>query len=223
MGLWSQILSALTGSVPSSPERQPFRRWNVHNRRKGHKRSTAPKTFRNRHVQNFAKGLTTNRFFTKNRKQGSGFWAKINKPIIAFHGTPSSTNAKSILKDGWMVGSGNAFGDGIYFATDTSTAKQYAGSSGVYLKCRIQLGRSCSWNEEKKREYADWCRRKGVNQDNSAMTAFLIQTGFNSVRHNNIIVMLAPQYSNPTAWKRKQYKIRILSIHRASDDQKISV
>jgi len=145
------------------------------------------------------------------------------KKLVAFHGTPDSTHAKSIFRDGWMVGSGNAYGDGIYFATDVQTAKSYAGGSGVYLKCLLFLSRTCNWDATTQKRYDGWCQKKGVASNNSAKTAFLIQNGFDSVRSGNVIVMLAPQYANPTAWKRKNKKIRILSVHRSGNDRKIRV
>ena len=143
--------------------------------------------------------------------------------IIAYHGTPNQSNVKSILKDGWMVGSGNALGDGIYFVMDISTAKGYSGSNGIYIKCQLQLDRVCHWNSSIQKQFGIWCRNKNILPDNSAKTAFLIQNGYDTIQDGNIIVVLAPQYANSTAWKRKSKRIRIISIHRSSDNQRIRI
>jgi hypothetical protein len=142
---------------------------------------------------------------------------------IGYHGTPSAANAKSILSAGWLVGGGNARGDGVYFATTPAGAKAYAGSSGVYIKCRIRPGRTCVWSAGLRAAYRSWCRRASVAPDGSAECAFLLQKGFNSVRDNSVVVILAPQFRNAGAWKRKHPRIRVLSVHRASDDARVRV
>jgi hypothetical protein len=143
--------------------------------------------------------------------------------LVAYHGTPSPLNAGSILRDGFMAGSGNALGDGIYLATDLATAKAHAGSAGVYLKCSVKLGRTCFWGPLMQARYAAWCQKRGVRQDASAMTAFLLQHGYNTLQNGKVVVVLVPQFVNPTAWKRKLHQIRILSVHRAADDRRIHV
>jgi hypothetical protein len=122
-----------------------------------------------------------------------------------------------------MTGSGNALGDGIYLATDLATAKTHAGGAGVYLKCSVELGRTCFWGPPMQARYATWCQRRGVRQDPSAITAFLIQQGYNTLQNRKVVVVLAPQFANPTAWKRRQPRIKILGVHRASDDRRVHV
>lgn len=144
--------------------------------------------------------------------------------VVAYHGTKSPEIAKSIFRDGWQTGTGNALGDGTYFTTDLSTAKGYTGGAGgVYLKCAIRLGRVCTWDGASQARYAEWCRRHAVTPNGSAITAYLLRHGFDTVRSGNILVVLAPQYANPTAWKRWNPRIRILGVYRASDDQRIRV
>jgi hypothetical protein len=143
--------------------------------------------------------------------------------VVAYHGTPSITNARSICRDGFMAGGGNSLGDGIYLATDLATAKSYAGSTGVYVKCLVNLGRTCVWGAPMQARYAAWCQRHSVQQDNSAMTAFLLRNGFNTVQNGKIVVVLSPGYRNPTAWKLKSRFIKVLSVHRGSDDRRINV
>ncbi len=142
------------------------------------------------------------------------------RTVTAYHGTPSLENARSILRHGWMVGSGNASGDGIYLALDRATAKSYAGHSGVYLQCRIS-GRICQWNAAIQAQYGAWCQARGVRQDNSARTAFLIQQGYEIQENGSVLVVLAPQMANPTAWKRKDRRIRIVGVYRAADDRRL--
>lgn len=140
-----------------------------------------------------------------------------------YHGTPSVENARSIARNGWMVGSGNVLGDGIYFARNLSTARSYASSGGVYLKCAVKLGRTCTWDANMQQRFQQWCRRTGASQDRSAQTSFLLKNGYDTIQNGEVIVVLAPQYANPTAHKRKDRRIRILSIHRASDDRRVRV
>ena len=122
-----------------------------------------------------------------------------------------------------MAGGGNALGDGIYLATDVATAKSYAGSNGVYVKCLVTLGRTCVWATPMQARYAKWCQQHGVQQDNSAMTAFLLRNGFNTIQSGKVVVVLQPGYRNPTAWKQKSRFIKVLSVHRAVDSVRISV
>lgn len=121
-----------------------------------------------------------------------------------------------------MTGGGNALGDGVYLTTDLNAAKGYA-SGGVYLKCLVTLGRTCVWGSPMQARYGAWCQSRGVRQDNSAMTAFLLQHGYKTLQSGNVVVVLSPQFANPSAWKRKSGLIRVLSIHRASDGARIDV
>ena len=143
--------------------------------------------------------------------------------VIAYHGTPSTKNAGDILRNGFMVGHGNVYGDGIYFTTDANEAKGYAGSGGVYLRCRIGLGKTCNWDNGLKKQFQQWCKRRRVDEDQSAQTAFLLARGFDTLRSGSVVVVLQPQYANPSAHKRKLRRVRILSVHRASDGRRIRV
>jgi hypothetical protein len=55
------------------------------------------------------------------------------------------------------------------------------------------------------------------------MTAFLLQHGYNTLQNGKVVVVLAPQFANPTAWKRKSRLIKVLSVHRTSDDARVRV
>jgi hypothetical protein len=122
-----------------------------------------------------------------------------------------------------MVGHGNGLGDGIYFSKSLAEAKAYARTGGVYLRCRINLGKSAQWMAQLQSQYQCWCKERNVQANNSAITAFLRQRGYNTLTSGNIIVVLWPQSANPSAWKRKFREISIISVHRALDDARIRV
>jgi len=162
--------------------------------------------------------LATQRMRDHSVSQGSD-----HRQIIAYHGTPSTANARSILRDGWKVGSGNSAGDGVYFARDLATARIYAGNGGVYLKCRILLGRSCRWDGRMESIFKKWCDARGATRDGSAKTAFLRHQGYDTLTDGKVVVILQPRYANPEAWKKKDRRIRILGVYRASDGRKMRV
>jgi hypothetical protein len=56
-----------------------------------------------------------------------------------------------------------------------------------------------------------------------SVTAFLLQHGYHTLQNGKVVVVLAPQFANPTAWKRKSRLIKVLSVHQASDDRRIHV
>lgn len=143
--------------------------------------------------------------------------------VIAFHGTPSVTNAKSILMHGFATGHGNALGDGWYFARNPATAKGYAGSTGVLLRCIIYLGRTCVWDAPTQHRFSTWCQSRSIVPDSSARTVYLVRHGFDTLQNGDVIVVLAPQFANPAAWKRKDRRVRVLSVHRATDDRRLHV
>ncbi len=207
--LFRHALRAISraGETRSRPQHRSVRKTN-HTNRRHTKRTVSQKHKRYKNK--------------KSAKRSSKRRPNFNS-IIAYHGTQDKGNVRSIFRDGWMVGEGNALGDGIYFAKDISTAKSYAGPGGIYIKCLVRLGRTCQWNSDTQRRFNAWCKRKAVVSDNSAKTAFLIQNGYNTVRDGNVIVVLAPLYANCTAWKRKNRRIRILSVHRGSDGRRIRV
>jgi hypothetical protein len=122
-----------------------------------------------------------------------------------------------------MTGRGNGLADGIYFSRNVATAKTYASTSGVLVKCRLRLGKTCTWDAQMQQRFTQWCQARGVMADNSGKTAYLLRHGFETMQSRDVIVLLAPQFANPTAWKRKDRRIRILSVHRAADDQRIHV
>jgi hypothetical protein len=175
--------------------------------------STHPSRRQHRRGQTRSAPRTTNR--RRNTPAG--------QQVIAYHGTPAAANAASIIKHGFMVKSGNALGDGVYLSQSLQEAKGYTGTIGVYLRCRVYLGRSAQWTPQLRNDYQLWCRERSVEVNNSAITGFLRQRGFSTLTSGNIIVVLWPQSANPSAWKRKFREISIISVHRASDDARIRV
>jgi len=143
--------------------------------------------------------------------------------VVAYHGTPSAANAGDIIRNGFMVGRGNVLGDGVYFTTDKEVAKGYGGSQGVYLKCRITLGKTCNWNGGLDSRFRQWCKGRSVSADCSAQTAFLLAQGFDTLRSGTTLVVLRPQFANSSAYKVKLGRVQVLGVHRASDDGRIRV
>jgi len=144
--------------------------------------------------------------------------------FIAYHGTPQATNAKSIIRHGWMVGSGNAYGDGIYFSKDIKIAQGYAGANGVILKCQVSPKRCALWKGRLPNQYQKWCSERKIQMNNSAKTAFLIQQGYDTLMvDSKTIIVLMPQYVNHAAWKKKIRGLKIISVHRASDNRRIRI
>lgn len=63
-----------------------------------------------------------------------------NQPsLVAYHGTTRAA-ATSILRDGWMVGPGQAYGQGIYFDVSKAGARAYG---PILIKAKIKLVKSC--------------------------------------------------------------------------------
>ncbi len=82
--------------------------------------------------------------------------------VEGYHGT-SRRAAKKIFREGFLVGSGAAYGEGIYVAQKPELAQSYAsghGSKGVILKVRFHVPRNrvdlsgCMSEEE--------CRKKKI-------------------------------------------------------------
>jgi hypothetical protein len=142
---------------------------------------------------------------------------------VCWHGTPSAQNAASIVRHGFMTGHGNGLADGVYFSQNVATAKTYAGNSGVLIKCRVRLGKTCVWDGHMQQRFSQWCQARGVTPDNSGKTAYLLRHGFDTMQSGGVLVVLSPQYANAAAWKRRDRRIRVLSVHRVADDRRIHV
>ena len=60
-----------------------------------------------------------------------------NVEEILYHGTPTLENARDILRYGFLIGSGNSHGTGLYIA-DLETAKGYARGTGSIVQVRLK-------------------------------------------------------------------------------------
>jgi hypothetical protein len=165
----------------------------------------------------------TSGVWTKAKSKSFGAHKGQHQVVTVYHGTPSASNIKSIRRDGWQIGSGNAYGDGIYFSHNLAEAKGYAGSSGVIVKCRVVLGKSATWNTALDKQYQTWCKGKQITADSSAKTAFLLKHGFKTLQAGTIVVVLKPQFSNQTAYRQKVREITIISVHNATNLKQIQV
>jgi len=144
------------------------------------------------------------------------------KSVIVYHGTPSISTVKSIRRDGWQIGSGNAYGDGVYFSKNIEEARRYAGSSGAVIKCRVGLGKSAVWSPTMEKQFQAWCQKSNIPADASAKTAYLLKNGYKTLQSNSIIVVLKPQFANHSAWRQKIKEISIVSVHKPDTHQMIS-
>jgi len=218
MGWFTQIITQLGRQIPAAPPPRPqsarpqaggMRQNPPRMRRKPGNRPPRPMHTPGRRRQD-SRGSNT-------RPRTDSQWT-----CIVYHGTPNRDNAKAIFRNGFLVGRGNAAGDGVYFATDPSVAKGYAGAQGIILKCQVR-GRCCQWNDQLQRQYSRWCADNAIRQDNSARTAFLILRGFDLLRTGEVIVVLSPQMVNPSAWQQKDRRIRVLGAYDSSATRRIRV
>ena len=96
----------------------------------------------------------------------------VNK-IVLYHGTPDSNvvtisqlEAGKRRKDGEKS---NFNGEGIYFATDLSVAKDYAGENGNIISAYIKLAKpyitygNSNMTEDKAKEFTEWLKSQGYD------------------------------------------------------------
>lgn len=96
----------------------------------------------------------------------------VNK-IVLYHGTPDSNvatisqlEAGKRRKDGEKA---NFNGEGIYFATDLSVAKDYAGENGNIIPAYIKLTKpyitygNSNMTEDKAKEFTEWLKSQGYD------------------------------------------------------------
>lgn len=159
---------------------------------------------------------------------------------FSFHGTRSKENVKSICKNGWKVGSGNAYGSGIYFGFVSGAGKKnknkipvpglpfnsntaadgYTGGSGALIVAEVDWGNSLDWNTAKvQKEFGAWCaKNRSKYSGGDAVTEFGLSNGYDSVRcpNHGFGVMLQHQYAlTKRFWKTD--KIRICYVYGVND------
>lgn len=142
---------------------------------------------------------------------------------LVFHGTPSLEAARSIRRHGWIVGTGNALGDGIYTTTSITTAKSYAGAGGYLIKARLQPGRCATWSAPLAQAFQTWCTQRKCPSDPPARTAFLLERGFTTLRDGAVFVVLHRGYRNPTATKVRPPCLRVLEVIAAATGRPVQV
>jgi len=196
---------------------------NPHGRSRSHPfQNLSPKAFRRGPRPN---GISKRGkwFFARAGADGAHGLSLRRGEIVAWHGTPSLQNVKSILAHGWVVGNGNALGDGIYASSDFTVAKSYSGSSGYVLKLAIKSGRLATWSPSLHTAFTNWCAHQGCTADMSAKTAFLLGQGFRTLRDGKVIVVLLRAYRNPLAAKIQTHRVRVLSAVATADGREIDI
>jgi hypothetical protein len=143
--------------------------------------------------------------------------------LIVYHGTPSLENARSIMRHGWIVGQGNAHGDGVYTTTDRNLAKQYAGANGYVVRARLYPGKVAQWSTAMDRSFRAWCGTSNCTADLSARTAFLLARGYRTLRAGNVHIVLLRAYRNPAATKFKLKRLRVEAVEHASSGKRAAV
>lgn len=132
-----------------------------------------------------------------------------------FHGTSSGV-AERILREGWIIGSGNAIGSGIYFSVGAEThARSYARPELIHA--RIAWGKIAHWDDPKvQQEYTQWCREHRCTPCGDAITEWALATGYRTLLQSKthkptIGVFLYPQTAR-TGRKLVTPHIRILEV-----------
>lgn len=143
--------------------------------------------------------------------------------VTVYHGTPNLENARSIVRQGWVVGTGNAYGDGVYATTDRKVAASYAGAAGYIVKANLYPGKVAVWNSRLDGEFRKWCAANSCSADMSARTAFLLSKGFRTLRDGAVYIVLLRGYRNPAATKIRLKRLRVQHVERAADGKTVRV
>ncbi len=81
-----------------------------------------------------------------------------------YHGT--RVDPMIIVNDGWIVGTGDAGGPGVYLTNDKTTAQAYAQTA--LIKCKVAWGTSLNWpnlSPKQKNQFTLWCKEHGLNHE----------------------------------------------------------
>jgi hypothetical protein len=157
-----------------------------------------------------------------------------------FHGTPSKQNVKSILREGWKVGNGNALGSGIYFGFIPGTKKGdknkvpvpgldyksktaadgYASYSGALIIAEVDWGNFANWEDSTvSQDFSNWCAgNKTRFSGGDALTEWGLTNGYGSVKcpSSGYGVMLQHRYEiTKKFWKTD--KIRVCYVYSVGD------
>lgn len=143
--------------------------------------------------------------------------------VTVYHGTQTLENARSIVRHGWIVGTGNSLGDGVYTTTSVDVAKSYSTASGYILQAQLDPGKTTAWTPTLAQAFATWCKSRGCVADMSARTAFLRDRGFHTLQHGNVYVVLHLGLRNPAATKVKVKRLRIVRVFDAANGRTVRV
>jgi hypothetical protein len=213
----NRIFQILFGSPHPSPapRRRPKPRPNRHQQPKQPKWPKRPK-----------------KSSAKVRGQGGKVVNRVKQPskpqsaragVIVYHGTPTLEGARSIVRHGWIVGNGNAMGDGIYLSTSEQTARTYASASGFLIKAKLVPDRCATWSPELGQAFTTWCRQRNCPPDNSARTAFLLERRYTTLKQGDVYVVLQRGYRNPAATKIRPNCLSVISVSSVATGRQITV
>ena len=143
--------------------------------------------------------------------------------VAVYHGTQTLESARSIVRHGWIVGTGNALGDGVYTTTSVDVAKSYATASGYVLQAQLDPGKSTAWTPTLAQAFQAWCKSRGCVADMAARTAFLKYRGFHTLQEGNVYVVLYLGLRNPAATKVKVKRLRVVRVFDAATGRTVWV
>lgn len=142
---------------------------------------------------------------------------EIEGPITEdnFHGKGSGV-AEKIVREGWIIGGGNAIGSGVYFSVGAEThAHSYARPELIHA--RVAWGKIAYWDDPKvQQEYTQWCRDNHRTPCGDTITEWGLATGYRTLLQSKthkptIGVFLYPQTAR-TGRKLITPHIRILEV-----------
>ncbi len=105
-----------------------------------------------------------------------------------YHGT-RAPDPMVIVKSGWIVGPGNAYGSGVYLTQDMNTARAY-GSSGHIITAEVAWGMQIAWPLQEgpmKQEFAQWCKEHKRNAENLMALPGLTSNFESDLRHKQVL------------------------------------
>ena len=81
-----------------------------------------------------------------------------------FHGT-SAPDPMVIVREGWIVGMGRVYGEGVYLTTDTGTARSYGRSAVITFM--VAWGQHLTWpplpGGQMHRQLVVWCNERNLS------------------------------------------------------------
>jgi hypothetical protein len=169
---------------------------------------------RGRHVPSHGRrGRLSSRRYAKPPRTASPQWQ------VAYHGTCLAA-AQAIVRRGFFAGPGMSLGSGVYLSTDPTLARAYGDH---YIKCLVDMRRSCQWTTDLQSRFTAWCQQRGAAPDAAAKASFLLWSGKRVLVQGTVLIVLRVAVINPAAVQLRDHRIKILSVHRSSDDVRVQV